>query len=100
MAAGYAEFAGDLGYTANKDVHPMRNGRAAPDQLKPYFFFGVLPATRHRQVPVPDPFSFRKRLLPEVHRLAKIQAAMPMKTKKPMKAARAYSAGFRRDFSS
>jgi ribonuclease J len=27
MAAGYAEFAGDLGYTANKDVHPMRNGQ-------------------------------------------------------------------------
>jgi hypothetical protein len=26
MTAGYAEFAGDLGYTANKDVHPMRNG--------------------------------------------------------------------------
>jgi len=26
MTAGYAEFAGDLGYTANKDVHPMMNG--------------------------------------------------------------------------
>jgi ribonuclease J len=26
MTAGYATFAGDLGYTANKDVHPMRNG--------------------------------------------------------------------------
>ncbi|MDD1694518.1 MAG: RNase J family beta-CASP ribonuclease [Methanoregula sp.] len=27
MGAAYAEFAGDLGYTANKDVHPMRNGQ-------------------------------------------------------------------------
>jgi len=27
MTAGYAEFAGDLGYTANNDVHPMRNGQ-------------------------------------------------------------------------
>lgn len=26
MTAGYADFAGDLGYTANKDVHPMQNG--------------------------------------------------------------------------
>jgi len=26
MTAGYAEFAGDLGYTANQNVHPMRNG--------------------------------------------------------------------------
>jgi ribonuclease J len=26
MTAGYAEFAGDLGYTAYKDVHPMMNG--------------------------------------------------------------------------
>jgi ribonuclease J len=26
MTAGYATFAGDLGYTANKDVHPIRNG--------------------------------------------------------------------------
>ncbi|MDD4137297.1 MAG: RNase J family beta-CASP ribonuclease [Methanoregula sp.] len=26
MGATYAEFAGDLGYTSNKDVHPMRNG--------------------------------------------------------------------------
>jgi ribonuclease J len=26
MTAGYAEFAGDLGYTANSTVHPMRNG--------------------------------------------------------------------------
>jgi len=27
MTAGYAEFAGDLGYTADKDVHLMRNGQ-------------------------------------------------------------------------
>jgi ribonuclease J len=27
MTAGYAEFAGDLGYTATKDVHLMRNGQ-------------------------------------------------------------------------
>ncbi len=27
MAAAYAIFAGDLGYTLNKDVHPMRNGQ-------------------------------------------------------------------------
>ena len=27
MTAGYAEFAGDLGYTVNKDVHPIRNGQ-------------------------------------------------------------------------
>jgi len=26
MTAGYAEFAGDLGYVANSTVHPMRNG--------------------------------------------------------------------------
>jgi ribonuclease J len=26
MTAGYAEFAGDLGYTTYKDVHPMMNG--------------------------------------------------------------------------
>ena len=26
MTAGYAEFASDLGYTANSTVHPMRNG--------------------------------------------------------------------------
>lgn len=26
MTAGYAEFAGDLGNTANSTVHPMRNG--------------------------------------------------------------------------
>jgi ribonuclease J len=26
MTAGYADFAGDLGYSANKDVHPMQNG--------------------------------------------------------------------------
>jgi ribonuclease J len=27
MTAGYAEFAGDLGYTSDKDVHLMRNGQ-------------------------------------------------------------------------
>jgi hypothetical protein len=27
MTAGYAEFAGDLGYTVNSTVHPMRNGQ-------------------------------------------------------------------------
>jgi len=27
MTAGYAEFAGDLGYTTNNDVHPMKNGQ-------------------------------------------------------------------------
>ncbi len=27
MTAGYAEFAGDLGYTANSTVHPIRNGQ-------------------------------------------------------------------------
>jgi ribonuclease J len=27
MTAGYADFAGDLGYTANKDVHLMKNGQ-------------------------------------------------------------------------
>ncbi|MCX6700055.1 MAG: RNase J family beta-CASP ribonuclease [Methanomicrobiales archaeon] len=27
MAATYATFTGDLGYTLNKDVHPMRNGQ-------------------------------------------------------------------------
>lgn len=27
MTAGYAVFASDLGYTANNDVHPMRNGQ-------------------------------------------------------------------------
>jgi ribonuclease J len=26
MTAGYAEFAGDLGYTANSTVHPVTNG--------------------------------------------------------------------------
>jgi ribonuclease J len=27
MSAGYVEFAGDLGYTINKDIHPMQNGQ-------------------------------------------------------------------------
>jgi ribonuclease J len=27
MAAGYAEFAEDLGYTVNNTVHPMKNGQ-------------------------------------------------------------------------
>ena len=27
MTAGYAEFAGDLGYVVNKTVHPMKNGQ-------------------------------------------------------------------------
>ena len=27
MGAAYADFAGDLGYTLNKDVHPMKNGQ-------------------------------------------------------------------------